>query len=129
MVSRARVRLRVTEGRDSDPRAPPTTLRLDARDNPARERADAVRHAIASTIVHVEIDFPQPGAQVTDSGVIADLGALTVCSIHSNATVVQRTRRLAGDDLEPCIFLGLQHSGSSLVAQGGARWCSARATW
>jgi AraC-like DNA-binding protein len=95
------------------------TLRLDARDIPARERADAVRHAIASTIVHVEIDFPQPGAQVTASGVIADLGAMTVCSIDSNATVVQRTRRLAGDDLEPSIFLGLQHSGSSLVVQNG----------
>jgi AraC-like DNA-binding protein len=95
------------------------TLRLDARDIPPRERADAVRHAIASTIVHVEIDFPQPGPDVTASGVIADLGALTICSISSNATVVQRTRRLAGDDLEPSIFLGLQHSGSSLVVQSG----------
>jgi AraC-like DNA-binding protein len=93
------------------------TLELDARGFPAGERADAVRHAIASTIVHVEIDFPDPA--VAAQGVISDLGALTVCSIRSSARVVERTPRLAGDDMEPSIFLGLQHSGSSLVVQSG----------
>ena len=95
------------------------TLVLDAAGYAAGERADAVRHAIASTIVHVEIDFPGPAAQVAARGVISDLGALTVCSISSTATVVDRTPRLAGDDLEPSIFLGLQQAGSSLVVQGG----------
>lgn len=95
------------------------TLVLDASMLAAGDRAEAVRHAIASTIVHVEIDFPDPDTEVSAQGVISDLGALTVCSIRSNATVVERTRRLARDDLEPCIFLGLQHSGSSLVVQNG----------
>lgn len=93
------------------------TLKLDARDVPPRDRAEAVRAAIASTIVHVEIDFPEVGEQVDARGVIADLGPLTVCSIRSNATVVERTPRLAHDDLEPSIFLGLQLHGSSLVIQ------------
>ena len=95
------------------------TLQLDTRWFPTRDRAEVVREAIAGTIVKVEITFPVEEHPVDARGVIADVGPLTVCSIHSNATVVERTPRLARDDMEPSIFLGLQSKGSSLVVQQG----------
>ena len=95
------------------------TLKLDTRSLPDRDRAEVVREAIAGTIVKVEITFPVEEHPVDARGVIADVGPLTVCSIHSNATVVERTPRLAKDDMEPSIFLGLQSKGSSLVVQQG----------
>ena len=95
------------------------TLKLDTRSFPAQDRAEVVREAIAGTIVKVEITFPVEEHPVDARGVIADIGPLTVCSIHSNATVVERTPRLARDDMEPSIFLGLQSTGSSLVVQQG----------
>ena len=41
-----------------------------------------------------------------------------MCSVRSNATKVERTPRLARDELPPCIFLGVQLAGSSLIVQG-----------
>lgn len=93
------------------------TLILDTNEFDARDRAEVVREAIATTIVPVEIDWPNHGAPVGARGVISDLGRLTVCSIRSTATVVERTARLARDALEPSIFLGLQMHGSSVVVQ------------
>ena len=95
------------------------TLRLDVGSFPVRDRAEVVREAIAGTIVRVEISFPTDGRPVDARGVISDVGRLTVCSIRSNATVVERTPRLSRDDLEPSIFLGLQREGSALVVQRG----------
>lgn len=91
-------------------------LTLDASDLPVADRADAVREAIAATIVHVDIEFPD--RPVAARGAIGDLGRLTVCSIRSTAVRVSRTERFARDDLEPSLFVGLQLQGSSLVVQG-----------
>ena len=94
------------------------TLVLDTRDVATEDRGDLVRETIAATVVPVNIDFPVvPGPVVR--GAISDFGGLRVCSIRSNATVVERTPRLARDDLPPSIFLGLQLEGSSLIVQDG----------
>ena len=78
-----------------------------------------VRETIASTVVHVDIDFPDERGPAAVYGAITDLGRVRVCSVKSNATQVERTPKLARDDLEPRIFLALQIAGSSLILQDG----------
>ena len=76
-----------------------------------------MRETIARTVVHVDIDFPaESGAAVF--GAITDLGHVKVCSVRSNAVKVERTPKLARDELPPSIFLGVQVAGSSLIVQG-----------
>lgn len=93
------------------------SLILDTRQIPAADRADAVRETIARTVVSVDIEFPaESGAAVF--GAITDLGPVRVCSVRSNAVKVERTPKLARDELAPSIFLGVQVAGSSLIVQG-----------
>ena len=92
------------------------TLILDTRQIPEADRAETVHETIASTVVRVDIDFPESGPSV--HGAITDVGQLRVCSVRSNAVKVERTPRLARDDLPPSIFLGVQLTGSSLIVQG-----------
>jgi AraC-like DNA-binding protein len=94
-------------------------LILDTRGFAAAERAEVVRETIASTVVPVDIDFPAESGPAAVYGAITDLGPVRVCSVRSNATRVERTPRLARDDLEPRIFLALQLAGSSLIVQDG----------
>ena len=93
------------------------TLILDTRQIPAADRGDAVRETIARTVVHVNIDFPAVSGPEA-FGAITDVGQVRVCSVRSNATKVERTPRLARDELPPSIFLGIQIAGSSLIVQG-----------
>ncbi|MHA3701960.1 helix-turn-helix domain-containing protein [Jatrophihabitans sp. YIM 134969] len=95
-------------------------LRLDTAEASPSERVDLVHDAIAASIVHVDIAFPERGGPdaVSVRGAIGQLGPLTVCSIHSTAVRVTRTASLARDDLEPSLFFGLQLEGSSMVVQG-----------
>lgn len=96
------------------------TLLLDTRQIAAEDRADVVRETIASTVVDVNIDFAHAsGRPASVYGAITDLGRVRICSVQSNATKVERTHRLAGDDTEPRIFLALQLAGSSLIVQNG----------
>ncbi|MFG2306573.1 helix-turn-helix domain-containing protein [Actinacidiphila glaucinigra] len=81
------------------------------------DRAGAVREVISHITGRVDIDFPGRGRRVEANGVTSDLGPLTVCTVRSNATVVRRTARSVWDDLEPCLFVGLQMSGASTVMQ------------
>ncbi len=89
---------------------------VDSSTMPAGMRSEAMR-AVAARIIPVELDFPVTGPVVR--GTLADLGALRISSIRSNVTKVERTPRLANDDLEPSLLLGLQAGGSSLVVQDG----------
>jgi hypothetical protein len=82
----------------------------------AGSRAEAMR-TVAARIIPVELDFPETGPVVR--GTLSDHGALRISRIASNATKVERTPRQARDDLTPCLLLGLQISGSSLVVQDG----------
>ena len=89
---------------------------VDSSTIPAGTRAESMR-AVAARIIPVELDFPEAGPVVR--GMLADLGALRISSIRSNVTKVERTPRLARDDLAPSLMFGLQVSGSSLVIQEG----------
>jgi AraC-like DNA-binding protein len=89
---------------------------VDSNSVPAGSRAEAM-HTVAARIIPVELDFPEAGAVVR--GTLSDHGALRISRIASNATKVERTPRQARDDLTPCLLLGLQISGSSLVVQDG----------
>jgi hypothetical protein len=89
---------------------------VDTRTIPPGTRAEAVR-TMASTIVAVELDFPDDSPLVR--GTVTDLGSLRLTSIQSNATRVERTPKLARDELVPSLMLGLQMKGSSLLIQDG----------
>ena len=45
-----------------------------------------VRETIASTVVHVDIDFPAERGPAAVYGAITDLGQVRVCSVRSNAS-------------------------------------------
>lgn len=79
-----------------------------SRFSPARSGISEHRYQPTST--------EQSGPSV--QGAITDIGRLTVCSVRSNAIKVERTPRLARDNLPPSIFLGVQLAGSSLIVQG-----------
>ncbi|MEH0529686.1 helix-turn-helix domain-containing protein [Streptomyces stelliscabiei] len=70
-------------------------------------------------VVRVDIQHHPQQERISAVGMISDVGALNICSVRSNATVIRRTSSLVRDDLEPSLFLGLQVSGSSVVVQGG----------
>ncbi|MER5325176.1 helix-turn-helix domain-containing protein [Streptosporangium roseum] len=83
------------------------------------DRAEAIREVIWRQVVRVEIDHHPVPERISAVGAITQLGSLNICSVRSNATTVHRTPPLAGDDLEPSVFVSLQLSGSSMVIQGG----------
>jgi AraC-like DNA-binding protein len=91
---------------------------LDTSAVAVRDRPELVRETIHRTILSVEIGWADEDATVACRGIISDLGRLQVCSIRSTATGVERTAAQAQDASEPCIFLGLQATGSSMVVQG-----------
>jgi AraC-like DNA-binding protein len=95
------------------------TVLLDTSTLPARDRADAIRDAVAQTFVPVEITFVADGGPASAVGAVTDFGQLTIFSVRSNHVSAERTPLLARDDLRPSIFFGLQLAGEGMVAQGG----------
>jgi len=94
-----------------------TTI-IDTQPVAPAERADAVRDLVWRSLVRVELDHHPQADEISVHGAVTDLGRLTVASIRGNPMTVRRTPRLAGDDLEPSIFVSLQLSGSSIAIQG-----------
>ena len=93
-------------------------LRIDAAELPPVDRVEAVRSAIWQLVVRVEIE--QPPAPLVDARCrLRTFGSLTQCSVRANARTIRRTPRLARDDMEPALFLGVQVAGSSMVIQDG----------
>ncbi|MDX6249085.1 MAG: hypothetical protein QOF10_2445 [Kribbellaceae bacterium] len=95
------------------------TLAVDVSAVPASDRVELIREMIWHNVVRVDIQHHSEPQDIRLVGAIADVGRVTVCSIRTNAVTVTRTPRLANDELEPCVFLGLQVSGSSMVVQHG----------
>jgi AraC-like DNA-binding protein len=83
------------------------------------DRADFVHEALGSTMVPIELHWPQHRRGVVAHGVVTDLGDLTVCSGRTTAFRVERTRALARDAMQPSIFVNVQLTGSSIVVQEG----------
>jgi hypothetical protein len=91
---------------------------IDTQPVPDAERAETVRDLVWRSLVRVELDHHRPAGEISVRGAITDLDRVTIASIRANAMTVRRTPSLAGDDLEPSIFVSLQLSGSSVVIQG-----------
>ncbi|MFF3379324.1 helix-turn-helix domain-containing protein [Streptomyces sp. NPDC002680] len=95
------------------------SITFDTTRIPPSDRAEVIRDVIWGRVVRVDIRHHPRQELISAVGTISDVGALNICSVRSNATVVRRTPSLVRDDLEPSLFLGLQVSGSSMVVQGG----------
>lgn len=91
---------------------------IDTRPVPGAERAETVRDLVWQSLVRVELDHHRPPGEISVRGAVTDLDRVTIASIQANPMTVRRTPSLAGDDLEPSIFVSLQLSGSSIVIQG-----------
>ncbi len=94
------------------------TVFFDTKQVAPGDRAESVRETIWSAVVKVEIDHHPEPDEIVAVGAICSLGRLNICSVRATATTVRRTPKLARDDMEPSLFLGLQVSGSSMVIQG-----------
>ncbi|ROS31760.1 helix-turn-helix domain-containing protein [Cellulomonas sp. PhB150] len=83
------------------------------------DRAAAVREAVGSNVVRVDIDLPDDPGQIDVELTLSEAGPVQVLSVRSMATTVTRSPRLARDDSEPQLFVTLQATGSSAMAQHG----------
>ncbi|MFE4973319.1 helix-turn-helix domain-containing protein [Kitasatospora sp. NPDC056651] len=92
---------------------------LDTADFPSTARQEAVRHAIWESVVRIEIDHRPPPQDISVRVRLDTAGCITVCSGRATGMTIRRTRRLAREDGEPHVFLGLQLTGTSTVAQNG----------
>ncbi|KKD02067.1 hypothetical protein TN53_42590, partial [Streptomyces sp. WM6386] len=95
------------------------TITFDTTHVPPPHRAEAVREVIWDRVVRVDIEHHPQTERISAVGTVNAVGALNICSVRSNATVVRCTAALVRDDLEPRLFLGRQVSGASMVVQGG----------
>jgi AraC-like DNA-binding protein len=92
---------------------------LDTTCVPVRDREEVVRHAVWESVVAVDIDHGPPAEDISVRIGLGTVGALRICSARATAVTIHRTQRLAREDEEPAVFLGLQVTGTSLVAQNG----------
>ncbi|MET9561828.1 helix-turn-helix domain-containing protein [Streptomyces tauricus] len=98
---------------------------LDTAFIPPRDREEVVREAVWESVVAVDIDHPLPAEDISVRIGLGSVGPLRICSARATAVTVRRTERLAREDEEPLVFLGLQMTGTSLVVQNG-RQCLLR---
>lgn len=81
------------------------------------DREEAVRHAVWESVVRIEIDHHPPPEDISVKVKLDTLGCIGVCSGRATGLTIRRTQRLSREDTEPNIFLGLQVTGTSVVAQ------------
>lgn len=98
---------------------------LDTAFIPPRDREEVVREAVWESVVAVDINHPLPAEDISVRIGLGSVGPLRICSARATAVTVRRTERLAREDEEPLVFLGLQMTGTSLVVQNG-RQCLLR---
>lgn len=90
-----------------------------------QEREEVLRHAVWESLVAVDIDHRPSTEDISGRIGLGDVGPLRICSVQGTAVTLRRTERLARQDEEPVVFLGLQMTGTSLVVQNG-RQCLLR---
>jgi AraC-like DNA-binding protein len=95
------------------------TIVWNATAAPAVERAAAVREAIGSQVVRVDIDLPDDPRDIKVELTLSHAGPVQITTVHSMATTATRSPRLARDGSEPQLFLTLQGSGESTMVQHG----------
>ncbi|MFE3737669.1 helix-turn-helix domain-containing protein [Streptomyces sp. NPDC059134] len=92
---------------------------LDASVMAPRERRDTIRHALWSSFSRVDIDHHTAQEDIGARMGLGAVGPMKVCSAQGTPVTLRRTARLAREDHEPAVFLGLQVAGTNLVEQGG----------
>ncbi|MBT3149346.1 helix-turn-helix domain-containing protein [Streptomyces sp. CHD11] len=84
-----------------------------------RDREEVVRNAVRDSVVAVDIDHRLSAEDLSVRIGLGTVGPLKICSARATAVTIRRTTRLAREDEEPAVFLGLQVTGTSLVVQNG----------
>ncbi|MFG2513962.1 helix-turn-helix domain-containing protein [Streptomyces sp. NPDC048584] len=92
---------------------------LDTSSIPPQDREEVVRNAVWESMVAVDIDHGPPAEDISVRIGLNGVGPLRVCSARATAVTLRRTERLAREDEEPAVTLGVQMAGSSMVVQNG----------
>ncbi|WP_405617049.1 helix-turn-helix domain-containing protein [Streptomyces sp. NBC_01511] len=92
---------------------------LDTAFMPPQDREEALRDAMRESMVAVDIDHRYRAEDISVRMGLGTVGPLRVGSARATAVTVRRTARLAREDEEPAVFVGLQVTGTSLVVQNG----------
>ncbi|MFE9287159.1 helix-turn-helix domain-containing protein [Streptomyces olivaceus] len=92
---------------------------LDASVVAPREREDTIRHALWASFSRVDIDHHTSQEDIGARMGLGAVGPMKVCSAQGTPVSLRRTERLAREDHEPSVFLGLQVSGTNMVGQHG----------
>jgi AraC-binding-like domain len=88
------------------------TVRFDARRISVADREEVVRDTVSRTLVPLDIDFEAERGPAATSSTITDLTeSVTSTAVKVNYKASPR------DDLKPTLILGLQRTGSCVVAQ------------
>lgn len=90
---------------------------LDTASIPPRDREEVVRNAVWESMVAVDIDHGPPTEDIAIRIGLGSVGPLRICSARSTPVTLRRTERLAREDQEPAVTLGVQMRGSSVVVQ------------
>ncbi|KFG72655.1 AraC family transcriptional regulator [Streptomyces mutabilis] len=83
------------------------------------EREDAIRRALWESFSRVDIDHHTSQVDIAARMALGTVGPMKVCSAQGTPVSLRRTQRLASEDHEPAVFLGLQVTGTNLVGQHG----------
>ncbi|NGO12822.1 helix-turn-helix domain-containing protein [Streptomyces sp. HC44] len=92
---------------------------LDTAFIPPRDREEVVRNAVWESMVAVDIDHGPAAEDISVRIGLGTVGPIRVCSARATAVTLRRTARLARQDEEPAVTLGVQMTGSSVVVQNG----------
>jgi len=94
------------------------SLVLRSDDLPPDDRIEIIRDAIWAGVLPVEIDYDRPAADIEVLCRVSEAGPVNFSSARSTPTMLRRTPGLARQDHEPTVFLAVQVSGTTMVAQG-----------
>src|SRR4051794_36558172 len=94
------------------------SLVLRSDDLPPEDRIAYIREAIWAGVLPVEIDYDRPSADIEVLCRVAQVGPVNFSSARSTPTPLRRTPTLARQDHDPKVFLAVQVSGTTMVAQG-----------
>ncbi|MFJ4838597.1 helix-turn-helix domain-containing protein [Streptomyces sp. NPDC088746] len=92
---------------------------LDTAFIPSRDREEVVRNAVWKSMVAIDIDHGPPAEDISVRLGLGTVGPIKICSARATAVRMRRTERLAREDEEPAVSLGVQMTGSSMVVQNG----------
>ncbi|MFE9362931.1 helix-turn-helix domain-containing protein [Streptomyces sp. NPDC006978] len=92
---------------------------LDTAFIPSRDREEVVRNAVWKSMVAIDIDHGPPAEDINVRLGLGTVGPIKICSARATAVRMRRTERLAREDEEPAVSLGVQMTGSSMVVQNG----------